>query len=131
MLRPAAPATDDGRDGTVRPAAGRRGLERGAPRGDTGHPAPRNEAREQIPEEPVTILAARNDDDGVASGLLCSSLLRRTERGRTLDRAWPLPGATDIVAEAGARLPAQVRSPAQPRREPKTATPAPASRPVT
>jgi hypothetical protein len=59
---------------------------------------PHNEAREQIWEELVRILADKQDEDAPA-GLLRKSLLQNEELVTTLNRAWPLIEATDLVAD--------------------------------
>ncbi|GAA3740424.1 RNA polymerase recycling motor ATPase HelR [Spinactinospora alkalitolerans] len=60
---------------------------------------PHNEAREQILEELLAILMDKHDDDDVSPDLLRMSLLRDTELIRTLNRAWPLLEATDLVGD--------------------------------
>jgi len=60
---------------------------------------PHNEARDQIWDELVTILADKHDDDDVDAGLLAESL-RHDEGLRTaLDRSWPLIEPTDLVED--------------------------------
>ncbi|MFC7329114.1 RNA polymerase recycling motor ATPase HelR [Marinactinospora rubrisoli] len=63
---------------------------------------PHNEAREQILAELAAILADRHgghDDGDVSPGLLRTSLLRNADLIRTLNRAWPLLEATDLVGD--------------------------------
>ena len=60
---------------------------------------PHNEAREQILEELLAILMDKHDDDDVPPDLLRMSLLRNTELIRTLNRAWPLIDAADLVSD--------------------------------
>jgi DNA helicase IV len=59
---------------------------------------PHNEAREQIWAELVTILLDRQDDD-VPPELFRKSLRQDGELRRTLDRAWPLLEAADVVGD--------------------------------
>ena len=59
---------------------------------------PHNEGRDQIWEELVTILTDKLDDD-VPSDLLGRSLLQNAELRGTLNRAWPLLDAADLVAD--------------------------------
>ena len=59
---------------------------------------PHNEARDQIWEELLTILMDSRDDD-VPADLLRKSLLQNTELIRTLNRAWPLIEAADLVGD--------------------------------
>jgi hypothetical protein len=65
---------------------------------DAAAGTPHNEAREQIWEELVRILADKQDDHGPA-GLLRKSLLQNEELVTTLNGAWPLIEATDLVAD--------------------------------
>jgi hypothetical protein len=60
---------------------------------------PHNEARDQIWDELVTILADKHDDDDVDAGLLGKSLRRDEELRTALDRAWPLIEPTDLVGD--------------------------------
>jgi DNA helicase IV len=60
---------------------------------------PHNEAREQIWEELLTILIDSHDDDEVSPDLLRKSLLRNEKLRRTLDRAWTLVEAADLVGD--------------------------------
>jgi hypothetical protein len=60
---------------------------------------PHNEARDQILEELVTILVDKCDDDDVPTEPLRASLVQNTELLTTLNRAWPLLEATDLVAD--------------------------------
>ncbi|GAA2426372.1 RNA polymerase recycling motor ATPase HelR [Streptomyces macrosporus] len=59
---------------------------------------PHNEAREQIREELVTILLDKCEDD-VPPDLFRRSLLQDEELVTTLDRAWPLLEAADLVSD--------------------------------
>jgi DNA helicase IV len=58
-----------------------------------------NEARDQILEELLTILMDKHDDDDVSPEQLRTSLLQNKELIRTLNRAWPLLEAADLVAD--------------------------------
>ncbi|MFG2334957.1 RNA polymerase recycling motor ATPase HelR [Streptomyces yangpuensis] len=64
---------------------------------------PHNEARDQILEELLAVLMDRHDDGGdghdVPPELLRRSLLQDRELIRTLDRAWPMLEATDLVGD--------------------------------
>ncbi|MGK4579081.1 RNA polymerase recycling motor ATPase HelR [Kitasatospora sp. HPMI-4] len=61
---------------------------------------PHNEAREQIWEELVTILTDKHEDDGeVPPELFRRSLARDRELVTTLNRAWPLLEAADLVSD--------------------------------
>ncbi|MFI1444954.1 RNA polymerase recycling motor ATPase HelR [Streptomyces fructofermentans] len=60
---------------------------------------PHNEAREQVLEELLTILVDRHDGDDVSAHVLRGSLARNRELRTTLDRAWPLIGAADLVGD--------------------------------
>lgn len=59
---------------------------------------PHNEARDQVLEELVTILIDKHDD-GVAPELVRKSLLANRELISTLNKAWPLLEATDLVGD--------------------------------
>jgi len=59
---------------------------------------PHNEARDQILEELVAILADKHADE-VPSHLLRKSLLQNTELLTALNHAWPLIEAADLVAD--------------------------------
>jgi DNA helicase IV len=59
---------------------------------------PHNEARDQIWDELVTILVGKHDDDASAD-LLRKSLLRNDELVTTLNSAWPLLEAADLVGD--------------------------------
>jgi DNA helicase IV len=59
---------------------------------------PHNEARDQIWEELLTILIDKHDGD-VSADLLRKSLLQDKELIRTLNRAWPLLWAADLVGD--------------------------------
>jgi hypothetical protein len=58
---------------------------------------PHNEARDQILEELVTILMDKHDD--APAGLLRKSLLQNEELLTTLNGAWPLIEAADLVGD--------------------------------
>ncbi|GGP85230.1 DNA helicase [Streptomyces melanogenes] len=65
---------------------------------------PHNEARDQIREELLTILMDKHadeyeDDDEVSPQLLRRSLLQNRELIGTLNRAWPMLEATDLVGD--------------------------------
>ncbi|MFF4778612.1 RNA polymerase recycling motor ATPase HelR [Microtetraspora fusca] len=60
---------------------------------------PHNEARDQIWEELLTILADKHDDDEAPADLLRKSLLRNRELLTTFNRAWPLIEAADLVGD--------------------------------
>ncbi len=60
---------------------------------------PHNEARYQVWEELLTLLADKQDDDDVPAGQLRRSLRRNEELRATFSRAWPLLEATDLVAD--------------------------------
>ncbi|WP_329127144.1 AAA family ATPase [Streptomyces caniferus] len=59
---------------------------------------PHNEARDQIRDELLTILMDK-DDSEAPPDLLRRSLLRDRELIRTLNRAWPMLEATDLVGD--------------------------------
>ncbi|NBM16184.1 RNA polymerase recycling motor ATPase HelR [Streptomyces sp. GC420] len=59
---------------------------------------PHNEARDEIREELLTILTDK-DDSGAPPELLRTSLLRNSELISTLNRAWPLLEAADLVGD--------------------------------
>ncbi|SEG87973.1 DNA helicase IV [Thermomonospora echinospora] len=59
---------------------------------------PHNEARDQILEELVTILLDKHDED-VPAAPLRKSLLQSRELLMTLNRAWPLLEAADLVGD--------------------------------
>jgi hypothetical protein len=67
----------------------------GAPEPGTPH----NEARLQVWEELLTILADKHDGDDVPADLLRRSLMRNEELRTTFSRAWPLLEAADLVAD--------------------------------
>ncbi|MFG6198134.1 RNA polymerase recycling motor ATPase HelR [Nonomuraea sp. JJY05] len=60
---------------------------------------PHNEARDQIWEELLTILADKHDDEDISPDLLRKSLLRNRELLTTFNRAWPLIEAADLVGD--------------------------------
>ncbi|MDA1359570.1 RNA polymerase recycling motor ATPase HelR [Glycomyces luteolus] len=59
---------------------------------------PHNEAREQIWDELVAIIAEKHDEDEIDVDLLRRSLARNRELVRAFDKAWPLIEPTDLVA---------------------------------
>lgn len=59
---------------------------------------PHNEAREQIREELLTILMDKDGSDAPPD-LLRRSMLQDTELMRTLNRAWPMLEASDLVSD--------------------------------
>ncbi|MFF8641205.1 RNA polymerase recycling motor ATPase HelR [Streptomyces sp. NPDC015345] len=59
---------------------------------------PHNEARDQIREELLTILMDKDDSDAPPH-LLRRSLLQDRELTRTLNRAWPMLEASDLVGD--------------------------------
>jgi DNA helicase IV len=59
---------------------------------------PHNEAREQVWEELLTILMDKHDDDASAD-LLRKSLLQNEELLTTLNSAWPMLEAADLVGD--------------------------------
>ena len=75
---------------------------------------PHNEARDQVWDELLDILMDRLDDedaedgDGVPTDLLRRSLLQNPELNRTLNRAWTLVEAPDLVGDLWA-VPAYLR----------------------
>jgi DNA helicase IV len=60
---------------------------------------PHNEAREQVREALLSILLDGNDDDEVSPELVHRSLLRSEELNSTLNRAWTLIDAADLVGD--------------------------------
>ncbi|HEY2551124.1 MAG TPA: RNA polymerase recycling motor ATPase HelR, partial [Streptosporangiaceae bacterium] len=60
--------------------------------------SPHNQARDQILDELVAILADRHDDD-VPADLLRKSLLQNRELLTALYRAWPLLEAADLIGD--------------------------------
>ncbi|MFG2888255.1 RNA polymerase recycling motor ATPase HelR [Streptomyces sp. NPDC048248] len=60
---------------------------------------PHNEAREQIWAELVTILLDKHDGDDVSPDLFRRSLLHDEELVTTLNRAWPMLEAADLVGD--------------------------------
>jgi hypothetical protein len=60
---------------------------------------PHNEARAQVWEELLTILADNHDDDEVPPALLRKSLLQNRALLTTFARAWPLLEAADLVGD--------------------------------
>ena len=65
---------------------------------DAAAGTPHNEARDQIRDELVTILMDKNDADAPA-GLLRKSLLQNEDLLTTLNSAWPLIEAADLVGD--------------------------------
>lgn len=73
---------------------------------------PHNEARDQILEELLTILVDKHDGDAdgdVSADLLRRSLLRNEELLTTLNNAWPLLEAADLVGDLWS-VPAYLRT---------------------
>jgi hypothetical protein len=60
---------------------------------------PHNEARDAIWDELLTILVGRHDDEEAAPELVRRSLEQNRELRTTLDRAWPMLEATDLVGD--------------------------------
>lgn len=60
---------------------------------------PHNEARDQVWEELLTILADKHDDEEVSAELLRRSLQQHRGLRATFDRAWPLIEAADLVGD--------------------------------
>jgi hypothetical protein len=60
---------------------------------------PHNEARDVIWEELLTILVDRYDDEGASPELVRRSLEQNRELRTTLNRAWPMLEATDLVSD--------------------------------
>ncbi|MDX3101038.1 RNA polymerase recycling motor ATPase HelR [Nonomuraea angiospora] len=61
---------------------------------------PHNEARDQIWQELLTILADKHDaEEDISADLLRKSLLRNRELLTTFNRAWPLIEAADLVGD--------------------------------
>jgi hypothetical protein len=60
---------------------------------------PHNEARERIWEELLTILLDKNEDEEVSPELLRRSLQQNTQLRGTLNRAWTLVDAADLVGD--------------------------------
>jgi hypothetical protein len=60
---------------------------------------PHNEARDVVWEELLTILVDRHDDDEAAPELVRRSLEQNRELRTTLNRAWPMLEATDLVGD--------------------------------
>ncbi|MEU9390658.1 RNA polymerase recycling motor ATPase HelR [Streptomyces sp. NPDC048324] len=60
---------------------------------------PHNEAREQVWQELLTILADKHDGEDVPPDLLHRSLRQNRELRAAFDRAWPLIEAADLVAD--------------------------------
>jgi DNA helicase IV len=60
---------------------------------------PHNEAREQVREALLSILLDGNDDDEVSPELVHRSLLQNEELNSTLNRAWTLIEAADLVGD--------------------------------
>ena len=120
VLRGAAHQRDDGRDreADVRLSADDWAEAFEAP----GPGTPHNEARDQIWEELLTILIDKYDgdepDDLLRRSLLRNRELRATLQPRVAAARGGRPRRRPVV---GARLPAQVRSLAQPRRGPEAA----------
>ncbi len=60
---------------------------------------PHNEARDQIWDELVSILVDKHDDEDVSPDLVRASLRQNTELLSTLNRAWPMLEAADLVGD--------------------------------
>lgn len=60
---------------------------------------PHNEAREQVLDAVLTILADKVDDDDVPADVLRRALLGNKDLVRTLNRAWPMLEPTDLVGD--------------------------------
>jgi hypothetical protein len=60
---------------------------------------PHNEARDQVWDELLTILADKHDDEELSPDLLRRSLRQNRELVTAFNRAWPLIEATDLVAD--------------------------------
>ena len=60
---------------------------------------PHNEAHDQILDELTTILLDKLDDEDVSADQLRTSLRQNKELLTTLNRAWPLVGAADLVGD--------------------------------
>ncbi|ALV37259.1 RNA polymerase recycling motor ATPase HelR [Streptomyces sp. CdTB01] len=60
---------------------------------------PHNEAREQVWQELLTILADKHDGEDVPPDLLHRSLRQNRELRAAFDRSWPLIEAADLVAD--------------------------------
>jgi len=60
---------------------------------------PHNEARDQILDELITILMDKLDDEDVSADQLRTSLRQNKELLTTLNRAWPLVDAADLVGD--------------------------------
>jgi hypothetical protein len=60
---------------------------------------PHNEARDQVWDELLTILADKLDDDEVSPDLLRRSLRQNRELVTAFNRAWPLIEATDLLGD--------------------------------
>ncbi len=60
---------------------------------------PHNEARDQVEDELVAVLADRLADDDAPPDQLRASLARSGELAAAVDRAWPLLEATDLVGD--------------------------------
>jgi DNA helicase IV len=60
---------------------------------------PHNEAREQVREALLSIMLDGNDDDEVSPELVHRSLLQNEELNSTLNRAWTLIEAADLVGD--------------------------------
>jgi hypothetical protein len=67
----------------------------GAPEPGTPH----NEARYQVWEQLLAILAAKHDGDDVPAALVRKSLARNEELRTAFSRAWPLLEAADVISD--------------------------------
>jgi DNA polymerase III delta prime subunit len=59
---------------------------------------PHNEAREEIWDELVAIIAEKHDEDEIDEDLLRQSLARNRDLVKVFDKAWPVIEPTDLVA---------------------------------
>lgn len=69
---------------------------------------PHNEARDEVWEELLTILADKHDGGDLPEGVLRRALARNTELAEAFSRAWPLLNYTDLVGDLW-RVPAYLR----------------------
>lgn len=69
---------------------------------------PHNEARDEVWEGLLTILADKHDDGDLPDGVLRRALARNTELVEAFSRAWPLLNYTDLVGDLW-RVPAYLR----------------------
>lgn len=69
---------------------------------------PHNEARDEVWEELLTILADKHDGGDLPEGVLRRALARNTELAEAFSRSWPLLNYTDLVGDLW-RVPAYLR----------------------